>query len=73
MANFSADMINQVCQKGILVEGYDARKFCKDKCSDWIQKNKFGIVEKIGWEIDHVYLASRGDKGDIVNLRLMHL
>ncbi len=72
MANFSQEIINKVWQNGIVVEGYDYNKFRKDSCDAWIQKDKYGLEENLGWEIDHVYPSSKGGTDDLENLRPMH-
>ncbi len=72
MANSSELQINQVWQKGIVVDGYSADKFRQDNCGAWIQRDKYGTEENLGWEIDHVYPASKGGTDDLTNLRPMH-
>ena len=72
MANFSQDIINKVWEKGFSIEGYDAAKFRHDTCGAWMQKNKYGSEENLGWAIDHVYPLSKGGKNDLENLRPMN-
>lgn len=72
MANFSQDIINKVWEKGFSIEGYDAAKFRQDTCGAWMQKNKYGSEENLGWAIDHVYPLSKGGKNDLENLRPMN-
>ena len=72
MINFSEDKINQVWQKGVSVQGNDNTKYRQDMCGAWIQKDKYGTQEHLGWVIDHVYPTSKGGTDDIINLRPMH-
>lgn len=72
MANFSQDIINKVWEKGFSIDGYDAAKFRQDTCGAWMQKNKYGTEENLGWGIDHVYPSSKGGKDDLENLRPMN-
>lgn len=72
MANFSQDIINKVWEKGYSINGYDAAKFRQDTCSAWMQKDKYGSEENLGWAIDHVYPLSKGGKDDLENLRPMN-
>ena len=71
MANFSEEKINQVWEKGFVVEGYNKDKYRQDTCGAWMQKDKYGIEENVGWEIDHVYPSSKGGTDDLINLRPM--
>lgn len=72
MANFSDNIINQVWQKGFIIDGYDSTKFRQDNCGAWMQKNKYASEENLGWEIDHVYPSSKGGSDDLANLRPMN-
>ena len=72
MANFSQDIINKVWEKGFSIDGYDAAKFRQDTCGAWMQKDKYGTEENLGWAIDHVYPSSKGGKDDLENLRPMN-
>lgn len=52
---FTDEDTQKVWNKGTTVEGYDAAKFRKDKCSAWITRNQYGNRDSIyGWEIHHL-------------------
>ena len=72
MANFSIDIINQVWEKGTIVDSFHKDKFRQDSCGAWIEKDKYGTEGIHGWEIDHVYPLAKGGDDDILNLRPMH-
>jgi hypothetical protein len=71
MANFSEEKINHIWEKGSVVAGYNKDKYRKDTCGAWIQKDKYGTEEHLGWVIDHVYPESKGGTDDFINLRPM--
>lgn len=70
--NFDNIDIEQVWNKGIVVDGYDETLFRKDCCGAWIVKNEYGKNSAFGWEVDHVYPQIKGGSNDLVNLRPMH-
>lgn len=72
MTNFSQDIINKVWEKGFIISEYDKDKYRQDTCGAWIQKDKYGTEENLGWEIDHVFPKSKGGTDDFDNLRPMH-
>ena len=71
MANFTIDIINQVWEKGTVVDAYNKDKYRKDNCGAWMDKDKYGTEEDFGWEIDHVYPIAKGGDDSIINLRPM--
>jgi hypothetical protein len=71
MANFTKDIIQQVWEKAFSEGNNDSKKFRKDVCSAWIQRDKYAVEESFGWEIDHVYPESLGGNADLINLRPM--
>lgn len=71
MANFSDEKIEQVWNKAQTVNDYDKSKYRKDCCGAWIVRDKYGLEEDYGWEIDHVYPESKGGTDDLINLRPM--
>jgi hypothetical protein len=47
--------IQQVWEKGRIVDNYDKNKYRKDQCSAWIIREKYGDRNSVfGWEIDHI-------------------
>jgi 5-methylcytosine-specific restriction endonuclease McrA len=46
--------------------------FRKDYCGAKIQRNKYGIIERYGWEIDHIKPVEQGGTDDLSNLRPLH-
>lgn len=71
MADFTEQKIQNVWNKGLVVDGYDSSKYRKDFAGAWIQRDKYGLQEIYGWEIDHVYPESKGGDEQIINLRPM--
>jgi 5-methylcytosine-specific restriction endonuclease McrA len=69
MANFTDDKINAVWQKAKEVEGYDKNKYRQDIAGAWIQKDKYGIEDDYGWEIDHKFPESLGGTDHTDNLQ----
>lgn len=64
--------IQQVWDKGIVVDGFDKELIRKDSCGAWILRNEYGHrSNKFGWEVDHVYPKSRGGDDILQNLRPM--
>lgn len=72
MANFSIDIINQVWEKGTVVQGYNKDNYRQDACGAWMEKSKYGTQDIHGWEIDHVYPIAKGGDDDFINLRPMN-
>lgn len=69
----NSDIIQQVWEKGIVVEHYDASLYRKDSAGAWIARQAYGDKNSIlGWEIDHVYPISRGGQSHMPNLRPMN-
>lgn len=70
---FSSDIIQEVWEKAISVEGFDPQLFRKDPCGAWMVRNKYGMTDNpFGWQIDHVYPKSLGGDDNLRNLRAMH-
>ena len=66
MANFTDEQINTVWEKAKIVNGKDPDIYRKDSANAWIQRDKYGTEEQMGWEIDHIFPKSLGgDKKDI--------
>ena len=68
---FDTKVIEQVWNKGVIVDGYDQTLFRKDCCGAWIVKSEYGKTGPFGWEIDHVFPQVKGGSEDLVNLRPM--
>lgn len=67
---FDEATIEAVWQKGISEPGLST--FRKDICGASMQRNKYGITEKYGWEIDHIKPVAEGGTDDLSNLQPMH-
>ena len=64
--------VQQVWEKGIEVDGYDASQIRKDACGAFIVRTHYKNRDSdYGWEIDHVYPESRGGDDRLENLRPM--
>jgi len=72
MADYSEAKIQQVWEKGTIVPQYDSNKYRKDSCGAWIQRDQYGYEGTLGWNIDHVFPASKGGKEELENLRPMN-
>lgn len=69
MAYFSDQMVEQVWQKGEVIQGVDPSIWRKDFAGAWINRACYGQPEtKYGWEIDHLRPESQGGTDDLVNL-----
>lgn len=66
-----------IWEKGVVDEKYPSDKIRKDVCGAFIRYVDFGNRDSIfGWEVDHIYPASKLKEGDDVdnpvNLRPFH-
>lgn len=63
-------IVQQVWEKGVVVEGYDPSQVRKDSCGAFIVRPHYkNRNSDYGWEIDHVYPVSKGGDDQLVNLR----
>lgn len=70
---FDENIIKQVWEKGIIVDGVSAEMYRKDAAGAWIAFDSYGKKNsKYGWEIDHVWPQAKGGGDDIINLRPLH-
>lgn len=66
MCKIDSTLINEVWDKAQIVPDYNPDLFRKDACGAWIRKDKFGDSNSaLGWEIDHIYPASKLKERDI--------
>lgn len=50
----------RVWEKGRVIDGFNPDMYRKDACGAWIIKDKYGAIDNLyGWQIDHIYPASR--------------
>lgn len=78
---YTKDIIDEVWEKGIPVDGYDSKIVRKDACGAWIIRELYGDKDTaFGWEIDHIYPESKlKDLGKlelasgIINLRPLNV
>lgn len=66
-----------IWEKGVIDDKYPSEKIRKDACGAFIRYGDFGNRDSIfGWEVDHIYPASKLKEGDDVdnpaNLRPFH-
>ncbi|UAY52705.1 HNH endonuclease [Ferruginibacter albus] len=67
---FEGDIIDQVWEKGQVVEGYDSSKFRKDLCGAWMVKDSYNNQSSsFGWVIDHSMPISKGGTDELANLQ----
>jgi hypothetical protein len=68
---FSAETVEKVWQKGIVVAGINPDLKRKDSCGAWVDRKKYGVLEEngTGWEIDHIVPLSRGGTDKLSNLQ----
>jgi len=67
MANWTEKTIQDVWEKGEVVENNDSSEWRKDQCGAWIAMSKYGDRNsQYGWEIDHI---SSGGENVLSNLR----
>lgn len=72
MADFTEEKIQKVWEKGIIDSNAKPEEFRKDTCGAWMARNEYGKETDEGWEIDHVYPASKGGDNELENLRPMN-
>lgn len=69
----SEEAIQQIWNKGIIVDGYNADMYRQDFAGAWIARLQYGKKDSsLGWEMDHVYPLSKGGQDHIGNLRPMN-
>lgn len=65
--------IQEIWEKGIIVEGYNKDMYRQDFGGAWISREAHGDTNSIlGWEIDHIYPIAKGGDNHIENLRPMN-
>jgi hypothetical protein len=64
---FDVVTIETVWQKGKLEPNY--ANFRKDACGASMERQKYGMQEEWGWEIDHINPVEKGGKDDLSNLQ----
>ena len=65
--SFDAVTVEAVWQKGAAVPGYQT--FRRDVCGALMQRNGLGLTIQYGWEIDHIFPASKGGSDSWANLQ----
>lgn len=75
--NLTEEQKRAVWEKGIEDDKYPSDQVRKDACGAFIRYSDFGDRDSIfGWEVDHIYPASKLKEGDDVdnpaNLRPLH-
>ncbi len=78
---YTKELIDNVWEKGISVDGYNPDIVRKDACGAWIIRDLFGDKDTMfGWEIDHIYplsklneLGKSEEASNIINLRPLNV
>lgn len=74
-------LINEVWNKGRIIDGYPESQIRQDACGAWIRRDDYGKIESpFGWDIDHIFPQKKLttfdvpqiEIDDIRNLRPMH-
>ena len=66
------EIIDQVWEKALKIEGFNPVLIRKDCCGAWIMKSEYGNRNsKFGWEVDHVFPQAKGGDDQLDNLRPM--
>ena len=58
-----------VWDKGISIPSLDPEKWRKDACGAVICRPVYGLLETVGWEVDHIKPVSEGGGDEIENLQ----
>lgn len=62
-----------VWNKGQIIPGADKNIWRKDSCGHKIKYSEHGNTNsEFGWEIDHIYPASKGGKNELKNLQPLY-
>ncbi|UKE83666.2 HNH endonuclease signature motif containing protein [Pectobacterium colocasium] len=70
MSNWTDKQIQDVWEKGAIVEGISEHFFRKDQCGAWMSRAEYGNRDSDeGWEIDHIKTKSSGGTDILSNLR----
>jgi len=68
--NLTQDLIEDVWQKGRIVDGYDPEVWRVDESNSWIKKADLANHgSKYGWEVDLIVASSQGGTEALSNLR----
>jgi hypothetical protein len=66
------ELIQSVCEKGVIDSKNDSKYWRKDLCGAWISRSEYGREQSpFGWEIDSVQSQSGKDGQELSNLRPM--
>lgn len=67
------ELIQQVWEKAVKIEGLDPALFRKDACGAIMSRNHFNQDSTFGWVVDHIYPVSKGGDDNLLNLRAMNI
>lgn len=71
MANFTQEKIDAAWNKAKKIEGYNSDKYRQDSAGAWMQRDKYGKEENLGWEVDHMFPKSMGGDENLRNIQAM--
>jgi hypothetical protein len=66
---FDRGIVDKVWDKGLIIKGVDSDYVRKDKCGVVIAKIHYGDTQDYGWEIDHIKPVSKGGTDSLSNLQ----
>lgn len=62
MSNFTEEQVDAVWRKGRVVVGLDETMYRLDEAGAMMIRDRYGIEDEYGWEIDHVFPKARLEK-----------